>query len=168
MILESEVFSDRAVLLREAIQGRVQPTDAEFINQFLSRRPVRQVDESIIDQGEFDSFATKATRQPVMKVEVKLQTKRRPGRDPQITGTEFLVDEIKIVVQAFTGGGERISLAGLLIVPWFIGVTDFLRGNNMHLTGLIAASCNNFLDAVFLFAGLEFFDEFNLQVVFCS
>jgi hypothetical protein len=43
--------------------------------------------------------------QPVVPIEIDLQTKRGPGRHPHITQPEHLVDKVAIVVQALAADG---------------------------------------------------------------
>src|SRR5262249_27504156 len=74
-----------------------------------------------------------------MPVAIELQAERTPGRDAQIDQAQLGVDEVEVIVQAFTGSRAQESAMGLLAVPGLVGGTGFHRRDDMHQAGMVAA-----------------------------
>ena len=83
--------------------------------------------KGIIQRFIADSFLLHFISQPVMPVHIKLETKRRPGRNTKIAQSEFFVDEIEIVVQTFAGVIFQKCFSACFVMPWFISVAAFHR-----------------------------------------
>ena len=60
-----------------------------------------------------------------MPIEIDLEAERTPGGDTYIAEAKFLIDKIEIGVQALAVIGFEKGLVGLLVVPWFVGLTGF-------------------------------------------
>ena len=63
--------------------------------------------------------------QPVVPIEIDLEAKRTPGGDTYIAEAKFLIDKIEVVVQTLPVIRFEKGLVGLLVVPWFVGLTRF-------------------------------------------
>src|SRR5580704_8759552 len=74
-----------------------------------------------------------------LSVAIELQAERTPSRDAQIDQAQLGVDEVEVIMQAFTGGRAQESAMGLLAVPGLVGGTGFHRRDDMHQAGMVAA-----------------------------
>ena len=74
-------------------------------------------DKGIIRHLEVNAGLGEAPSQPVVSIEIDLQSKWRPGRNAQGTQPKDLVDEIEVVMQALAR--DRFDCCGMsfLIVP---------------------------------------------------
>jgi hypothetical protein len=103
-----------------------------------------------IGHGVADAFRRQTSRQPVVAVAVELQAERRPGRDPQADQPERGIQEVELVVQAFTAVRSHERLAGSLVVPRPVAVAGFHRREDVHRAGMLAALLEHPRDNRFL------------------
>ena len=74
-----------------------------------------------------------------------------PEAHAQMDQTQFGVDEVEVIMQAFTGGRAQKSAVGVLAVPGLVSGTGFHRREDMHQAGMVAA-CGQHLGNHVLFA----------------
>jgi hypothetical protein len=117
VILHTQSPEDRTIALGELAQFPVNPFRLPAVHHLLSARPVPDVNESIVEKAVVDLAFSQLARQPVVTVEVNLQTARQPGGHPHVTQAQLLVDEVEIVVQALAIVRQQIGLTRLLVVP---------------------------------------------------
>ena len=58
----------------------------------------------------------------IMAVHIKLQSERSPGGNTQVAQSQFFVNEIKVIVEAFTPVRLEEGLPCGLIMPWLNGL----------------------------------------------
>lgn len=145
-----EMPDHRTVQTGISIQYPVNAFYIKVVGQFLRSVKVVDVDKAIVEHGRCNALVGQLSRQFVMTVEIELETKRRPGRHTQITETQFGVDEIKVVMQAFAAIMLEKGSAGLFVMPGFIAGAGFHGREDMDKAGLRAAFSDNLLDALLL------------------
>ena len=101
---------------------------------------------------------------PLMTVEVKLETEGTPGRHPDVTKPQFLVNKVEIVVQALSCVRFQEGFTGRFVVPRFIGLTCLHGRENMNKARMAATALQSFGDDVFL-ADMSLADELDLNPV---
>src|SRR5215475_6124921 len=74
-----------------------------------------------------------------MSVAIELQAERTPSRHAHIDQAQLGVDEVEVIVQAFTGSRAQESAMGLFAMPGLVGGTRFHRRDDMHQAGMVAA-----------------------------
>ena len=63
---------------------------------------------------------------------------------------QCLIHEVEIVVQALATVRPRVGLVGLLVVPRLVSVASLHRRDDMHQTGMLAASLQHLCRRRFL------------------
>ena len=105
--------------------------------------------------------------EPVVTVEIELQTEGGPSRDAKITQAEFLVDEIDIIVKASAGVVLEERSVRLLVVPGLENGTGFHGGEDVNDAGMVPSRGDDFLDALLL-AQVLLANELDVDLVFCG
>jgi hypothetical protein len=85
--------------------------------------------------------------QPVVPIEIDLQTKRGPGRYPHITQPEHLVDKAAIVVQALAANGLQGGGMAQLVMPGAIGGASLHGREDVDPPRMLAPLGKDLLDA---------------------
>lgn len=158
-----EKFFHRAKTSRHSVAETMQAINREHVRKFLCASPVVNVWQTVFKLGECDVVIAKFRGQVIVPVAVELQTERRPCRHPQVTKPEFLVHEIKVIVQAFAGSLPQIRCAGLFVMPWTEGGAGFHCGEDVNKSSRIAALTYDFLDFSFFAEGIYVADEFDFK-----
>src|SRR4029077_1139946 len=105
----------------------------------LRPRPVVDAQKGVVGKLEADPGGGELAGQPAMSVAIELQAERTPSRDAQIDQAQLGVDEVEVIMQAFTGSRAQESAMGLLAVPGLVGGTSFHRRNEMTPDGSVSA-----------------------------
>src|SRR5262249_35906517 len=137
---------------------------APLIRQTLRLLPIGDVAERIIEQSIVDVMPAQLPRQPVMAVEINLQTEGTPRRNANIAQAQLFVDEVEVVVQALAVSGAQERLPTFLVVPGLVGATRLHGREDAHQARVIPPLREDFLDPIF-FAEILFADEHDLQTV---
>jgi len=148
-----------------AVQQPVQHFDVKTVRYLLGRRPVAAGDDHVVDQLAGDAAFFQLSLQPVVPVEIELQSERAIRRDPQVAQSQERVDEVEVVMQAFATVGLEEGLAGPLVVPGLIGRTGLQGREDMHQAGMPAPLPEDLPHAVFL-AEVELLDVLNRRAGF--
>jgi len=164
VILRTKSLEDRTVALGKLVQFPVNPFRLPAMHDLLSSFPVPDLDEGIVQQAVVDLPLPQLARQPVVTVEVALQTAWQPGRHSHITQAELLVDEVEIVVQALAVIRQQIGLARLLVVPWLVGRARLHRREDTYQSWLVTSLVQNLLHPVFL-ANVPLAKKLDLEAV---
>ena len=61
----------------------------------------------------------------MMAVEIDLQAKWCPGGHPDVTESKGIIDEVEVVMEAFTCGGFQGGMAFFLVMPGAVGRAGF-------------------------------------------
>ena len=110
-----------------------------MVGQGLRPLPVVDAQKGVVGKLEADPGGGELAGQPAMSVAIELQAERTPSRDAQIDQAQLGVDEVEVIMQAFTGSRAQESAMGLLAVPGLVGGTGFHRRDDMHQAGMVAA-----------------------------
>ena len=134
---------------------------SKFVGQGLGFLGIVDVDESVFDLLIRDPLLIQSAGEPVVAVEIELQTKGGPSGDAKITQAEFLVDEIDVIVQASAGGVLEERSVRLLVVPGLEGGAGFHGGKDVDDARMVPSRGDDFLDALLL-AEVLLADEFDV------
>src|SRR5579875_2535161 len=148
VIAHLERADHRTIALRPLVQLAVQPRHRPGVSDFLRALEIFDLDESVVPSGVADLLALETAGQAVMPIEINLQAERAPGGDADVAQPQFLIDEIKVVVQALTVVGAQVRLARGLVLP-----------------GTLAVLLQHLMNLVLLAEALGAADEFDLQPV---
>lgn len=165
VIVQPKVADHRAVASRETIQQLMDCPDLQAIRQSLGLFPLGDVHEGVVDLSERVPVLSGLGGEPVVAVEIDLQTKRAPRGYPHITEPQLLVDKVEVVVEAFGLVGLQVGLAGLFVVPGLVGRAALHGRKNGHQARSIAALLQNLPDQL-VFPGFVVAHEFDLEAVF--
>jgi hypothetical protein len=132
------------------VQQLVQPVDGEAIRDLLRALEVVDLHEDIVGEREADLPFPEFAGQPVVPVEVNLQTVGRPGRHAHIAQPKLRVDEAKVEVHALAAVGPQERLVRLLVVPRLIGGTRLHHAEHVHQPGSVTTRGEDLLDPGFL------------------
>ena len=86
-------------------------------------------------------------------------------RNAKIAKPKFFINEIKVIMETFTLVKFQERFSGCFVVPGFVSITAFHRGENMDQTFCAPCIRNNFLNTVVFAESMEFPDEFNFNPV---
>src|SRR6202043_4162423 len=150
MVGLSKHVEHRTALLGVPIEDATQHVGREAIGKGLRALPVVDAQESVVGQGETDPGGGELAGQPAMPVAIELEAERTPCRHAQIDQTQFGVDEVEVVVQAFAGIRPQERAMRLFVVPGLVGVAGFHRRDDMDQAGMVAAHGKDLGDDVFL------------------
>ncbi len=114
-----------------------------------------------VSNALFSEFISKE----IVSIHIKLQTKRCPGGNTQITQAQFFIKEIKIIMETFALVKFQESLTSRLIMPGLIGITLFHSRENMNQPFCFSGHPDDFLDAVIFPESAKFPDEFNFNPI---
>ena len=117
----AEILVNRTKAAGHLVESMVQTLYLQSVGDLLSAPPVGDFHESIVDQPEVDLAPAQQAGQPIVPVEVDLQTARQPCRYSHVAQPQLFVDEIEIVVQALAVVRQQVGLAGVLVVPRLVG-----------------------------------------------
>ena len=95
----------RAVALCVLIQPLLQFPHVKSIGDLRRLGPVVARFQNVICPAGPDAPFCHLTHQPVVTIEIELQPEEAIRRHPQITRPQFLINKIKIVMQAQSAGG---------------------------------------------------------------
>ena len=158
VIGEFQICDHRAILPGKLIQSKVQDINIELVCQLIGDSVISDMDKSIIQHFKGNAMLFQLVCQPVVSVEIELQSKRAPSRNAQIAQSQLLIYKVEIIGHTFAAVWFQIRLAGYFIVPRTIRSTPFHRSKDMHQTRLIAALaanltaiCKSFVTTVILF-----------------
>ena len=157
-----EVPVNRAAQPCQIVQPFMDPLRFPAVGDLLRPLPVGDVSEGVVGHPVIDSELTQLPRQPVMAIQADLQTAGQPWRHPHVTQTEFFVDEVEVIVQAFAVVGNQVSLSGLFVVPWLVCRAGLHRREDAHQSRVLSAFLQQFLHPV-LFAEVPLADEFDFN-----
>ena len=146
------------------VQMPMHAFDVDGIGQLLSLFKIVNANKHIVEQLKINVFLPECRGQYLMSVAVKLQPERRPGRDAQITQSQFVMDEVKVIMQAFAGDRFEIGLVRLFIVPGLIRRTGFHRRKEMNQSGMCPALFDDVANTIFL-AEILLANKFDFQTV---
>src|SRR6202023_1438011 len=99
---------DGAEPLGELVQLAVNPLRLPLVGQPLRLSPIADLDKGIVPQLIVNFALSQLSRQPVMSVEVDLQTARQPGGNTDVGQSQFFVDEVEIIMQALAVVGLQV------------------------------------------------------------
>jgi len=135
----SEDVEHRTALLGITIEDAMPLCGRELIGQRLRPLPVVDAHKGIVGKRKADPGGGEFSGQPAMSVAIELQAEWTPGRHAQIDQAELGVDEVEVIMQAFTGSRAQEVAMGFLAVPGLVGGAGFHRRNDMHQAGVVAA-----------------------------
>ena len=84
-----------------AIEDVMELIGREAIRKGLCARPIIDVQEGVVGEGETDPGGGQLAGQPAMAVAIELQAERTPGRHAQIDQAQLRVHEVEVVMQTF-------------------------------------------------------------------
>ena len=154
----------RAVWAGGLIQDTGQLFDMEVVGQSLGLVHIVKGQEGIVLPSIIYGLAVELGGPLLMTIEIELQTKRGPGRHPQITPAQGGVDKVEVVMQALAAIVFQKGPAGFLVVPGFVAGAGFQGREDMHQAGMAAAPVEDLLDTL-LFAEVFFADEIDFPTV---
>src|SRR6516225_6018290 len=137
-------------LLGIAIEDTMQGGGRELIGQGLRARPVVDLQEGVVSEGEADPSGGELAGQPAMSVAIELEAERAPSRHAQIYQAQLGVDEVEVIMQAFAAVRPQEGAMRALVVPGLVAVTGFHRRDDMHQAGMIATEGKHLGDDVLL------------------
>lgn len=94
-----------------------------------------------------------------MPITVELQTKWAPGGYARLAQSHLFVDEVGVIMQAFSEDWTKKGLMGFFIMPRFVGRTGPHRGKDLHQPRMLAA-LSNYLGHKIFFADVRLVDVF--------
>src|SRR5215471_12222086 len=103
-----------------------------------------------------------------MAIAIYLEPERTPSRYPHVAQPQILVDEIHVVVQAFTIVWLQVCLVRLLVMPRLVATTGLHRGQNAHQSRLFSTLVQHLFDPFLLAELLLTSNKFDLDSVFVS
>src|SRR4030042_1333609 len=103
-----------------------------------------------------------------MPVKVELKLERTPRGNTQITESKFRVNEVEVIMKAFTAIINHGVFTGLPIMPGFVTGTGFHGRENVHQSRMTATLFQNRVNAVFLAKSFYFTNELDLNAIFRS
>jgi len=136
----SEDVEHRTALLGIAVEDLMQGGGREVVGQGLRAMPVVNARKGVVGKLEADPGGGELAGQPAMAVAIELQAERTPSRHAHIDQAQLGVDEVEVIMQAFTSSRAQESAIGLLAVPGLVGGTGFHRRDDMHPAGMVAAA----------------------------
>jgi hypothetical protein len=145
-----EVPIDRAAAPGELVEPGMDSFGFPSVGDALSPLPVRNVAERIVGHSIVDAQLAQLACQPVMPVEADLQPARQPRRHSYMAEAQFLVHEIKVVMQTLAVIGNQKRLAGLLVVPWLVCRARLHGRENADQPRLFASFREDLFHPVFL------------------
>src|SRR5262249_742964 len=113
----SEEVEHRTALLSIAVEDLMQGGGGEVGGQGLRALPVVNAQKGVVDKLEADPSGSELAGQPAMSVAIELQAERTPSRHAHIDQAQLGVDEVEVIVQAFTGSRAQESAMGLFAMP---------------------------------------------------
>ena len=167
MVANLEIPDDGTVAASVGIEYSVNAFDIDVVGQFLRLVKVFDAHKTVVDHRRIDAFIEKLGSQFVMAVEIELEAKRRPCRHSQITQTQFIVDEIKVVVQTFAAVILEKRFVGIFVMPGLITGAWLHCREDMHKAWMRTALNNDIMYALFL-AEVLFADEVDGKAVLCG
>jgi hypothetical protein len=141
----------------------MESSDIERIGDELGLLEVRDVDEGVVHEVEGEAVIVELPGEPVVAVEVELESEGRPGGHPQVAEAQLFVDEIKVIVKALAIGDPQRGPAGAFVVPGLEGRATLHGREDMHQPRMIAALLDDLLDASLLAKVVELADELDLE-----
>src|SRR5215813_1715002 len=103
-----------------------------------------------------------------MAIAIYLEPERTPSRYSHVAQPQILVDEIHVVVQAFTIVWLQVCLVRLLVMPRLVATTGLHRGQNAHQSRLFSTLVQHLFDPFLLAELLLTSNKFDLDSVFVS
>ena len=167
MIAILELLDGRTVTASVGIEYSVNASDIDVVGQLLRCLKVFDAHKTVVEHGRVDAFAGQLSRQLVVAVEIKLETKRRPRRYSEITQAKLGINEIEVVMQAFAAVVFEECFVGFLVMPGLIARTGLHGREYMHKAGMRTALNDEVLYALFL-AKVLLADEVDDKVVLCG
>jgi hypothetical protein len=159
----AEMVQYWAETTRPLIEVAMQRGGIEAVGETLGLSRIGDVQKGVVGALEGDAGPRQLPRQPAMAIEIDLQAKRRPGRDPHVAQAELLVDEVEVVVQALARDRLEQRLAARLVVPRAVGGTCLHGGEDVHQAGVIAALREDLSNPILLAECFELADELDLE-----
>src|SRR5215472_1839395 len=135
----SEEVEYRTALRGIAVEDLMQSDGREVVGQCLRPLPVVDAQKGVVGQLEADAGGGELASQPAMSVAIELETERTPGGNAQIDQAQVGVDEVEVIMQAFTGRRAQERAMGLLAMPGLVSGAGFHRRDDMHQAGMVAA-----------------------------
>jgi hypothetical protein len=167
MIAILELLDNGTVTASVGIEYSVNASDIDVVGQLLRGLKVFDAHKTVVEHSRIDAFAGQLSRQLVVAVEIELETKRRPRRHSEITQAKLSIDEIEVVMQAFSAVIFEECVVGFLVMPGLIARTGLHGREYMHKAGMRTALNDDVLYALFL-AKVLFADEVDGKVVLCG
>ena len=97
-----------------------------------------------------------------------LEMERSPGGDTQVTQPQFFVNEIKVIVEAFTLVKLKECFSSGLIMPRPVGIALLHGRKDMYQPFGFSGFENDFLNAVIFAESVEFTDKLDFNTIFIS
>src|SRR5215472_19150730 len=101
-----------------------------------------------------------------MAIAIYLEPEWTPSRYPHVAQPQILVDEIHVVVQAFTIVWLPVCLVRLLVMPRLVATTGLHRGQNAHQSRLFSTLVQYLFDSFLLTKALLAPHELNFDSAF--
>ncbi|MGH9629299.1 MAG: hypothetical protein ACRD7E_13345 [Bryobacteraceae bacterium] len=102
MIAQTEPPDHRTVSIGELVQLAMQHLHRELIRQLLRPLKVGDPAEGVVQNTVFDLTPAQLPGQVAMAVAINLEPERTPGWHTHIAQPQIRIDEIDVVMQAFT------------------------------------------------------------------
>ncbi len=150
VVSDAKGAMNRTEAAGELVQLAMQPFDLQAVGDLLGARPVGDLHESVVQQGEVDLAPAQYAGQPVVAVEVNLQPARQPGRHPHVAQPQFLIQKVEVVVQTLAIVRQQVGLAGVLVVPRLVGRARLHGREDADQPRMISALCQDLLHPVLL------------------
>jgi hypothetical protein len=164
MIPRWEMSKDGAEHFRGLIQSPVKEFHLQSIGEVLGFLEVLRLDQGIVQKTVREAFSLEKISQVIVAIKIELQPEGSPGGHPQITQTQILKNEVKIVMDAFGLGAPKKRLTRLFIMPGFERGTGLHGGEDMDQSRMISALGDDPLDPFFL-TEILFPDKLDLQSI---
>ncbi len=147
---DAECPDDGTVRLGESVESPVKSTQLDRVGELLSRGEVFNPRERVVQDPVGDVLCSHLRGQQVVTVEVELEAEGTPCGDAQIAEAKLRIDEVEIVVDAFSGVGAQKCPARLLVVPRLVGGACLHRREDVNEARVTAALCENLLNPALL------------------
>lgn len=165
VVIVFELPDDRTILIGGFIQNAMNLFNVNVVGEFLVLVKVSDFGKSIIKHCIIGGFPVEFVCQLIVAVEIKLQTKRSPGRHTQITQSQCRVNEIEVIMQALGVVVSEICFMRFFVVPRFISGAGLHHRENMYQSGMAASLVDNLLDSLFFSEILLLADKINFQTI---
>ena len=168
MVAGAKLAHDGTELACPALEPAMKLLGLEAIGYLLRGDGVVDAEEGVVGHPVVDANTLELAFEPVVPIEVDLQTKRCPRGHAHVAQSELLVDEVEVKVQALALGRFEKGSMFALVMPGPEARTTLHRREDMHQPRMVATLGQNLLDACLLAKCIVAADELDFQPLLTS